>query len=176
MSREREEDRLEFVDRLPRSIEPERDLWPEIAAELRTRRARPSRFPTLRLSAPLLAAAALAVVVVSSTVTAVLLRRDATTVLDRPRPSSAVLTIEAQYAGAVEQLTAGLEARRASLDPHAVAVVEENLRIIDEAIREARVALGDDPENPDLGRMLQSAYANKLDLLKRATRLEEVET
>ncbi len=47
-------DRLEdLVKRLPRRVEPERDLWPGIAAQLQPRRRRAPRVPLYRFAAAL---------------------------------------------------------------------------------------------------------------------------
>lgn len=52
------DDRLEdLVKRLPRRLEPERDLWPQIAAQLRPRRRRVPRVALYRLAAVLAAVA-----------------------------------------------------------------------------------------------------------------------
>jgi hypothetical protein len=47
-------------------------------------------------------------------------------------------------------------------------VVEENLRVIDDAIDEARAALARDPANGFLYRHLDRTMTKKLDLLRRA--------
>ncbi len=51
-------DRLEnLVKRMPRHIEPARDLWPEIEAQLQPRRRRAARMPLYRLAAVVLVVA-----------------------------------------------------------------------------------------------------------------------
>jgi hypothetical protein len=53
-------------------------------------------------------------------------------------------------------------------------VIERNLQTIDEAIRQARQALEDDPANPYLNSYLVDSRRRKLDLLRRATQLASV--
>ena len=62
-------------------------------------------------------------------------------------------------------------ARRTELDSGTVEVLERNLRIIDEAIRQSREALARDPNSPFLGRALTSALDRKLELLRTAAML-----
>jgi hypothetical protein len=61
--------------------------------------------------------------------------------------------------------------QRETLDPRTVVVIERNLRLIDEAIRQARAALDADPANTYLNSHLADARRRKLDLLRRATSL-----
>jgi hypothetical protein len=48
-------------------------------------------------------------------------------------------------------------------------VVERNLAIVDQAIREAEAALASDPGNAALEQMVLARYVQRLDLLRRAT-------
>ena len=80
---------------------------------------------------------------------------------------------DAQYDAAVADLERALQSGRGRLDETTVAVVEENLAIIDRAIAEARSALGTDPSNGYLSGHLMQARRRKLDLLLRATALTE---
>lgn len=80
---------------------------------------------------------------------------------------------DAQYDAAVVDLEHVLQEQRQRLDPRTVIVLERNLRIIDEAIREAREALAADPANAMLNAHLASARRRKLDLLRRATTITE---
>jgi hypothetical protein len=149
---------------LPRSIEPAEDLWPAIHGRLASPGERPGRIAVPRWG---LAAAALLLIALSSGVTAVLLR-------PAPRAASATLDVsalEAQYAAVSEDLTGALEKARARLEPATLATIERNLRIIDAALAETRLALAKDPGNPVLGQMVVAAWRQKVDLLRRATAL-----
>lgn len=171
------------IEDLPRSIEPPHDLWPDVAPRVRASRdAIPAsghlrRHPTasVRLRLPATAgalAAAIALVVISSAVTFMLVRQAGPPArLATGSTASSVPRVAVHYQAALEDLTAALNARRAELDPELVRVLEENLLLIEEAIREARAALALDPGNPLLTRMLETTYATKLDLLRRAARV-----
>lgn len=182
---------------LPREIAPPRDLWPGIAARLRERapaeepsdegvvvdfRAR-SRQPAWRRWAPL-AAAAMVLVVLSSGITAMLMRAGGETPVavvqvpvptaDAARPTSALAAFrptEREYLGALETLEGELAARRDQLSPQTIATIEENLRIIDQAIAETRDALESDPGNAELPLLLSGVYRKKVELLQSAIQI-----
>jgi len=168
---------LAEAGRLPRSVTPPRDLWPGIAGRLRPRAVptvtarQPA--PNYRLPAWLLAAAAVTLITVSSGVTALLLRRggpvsQTTQLATLP---AGLLDLERDYVGASAEIERVLAEQREAMPPEAVAALERSRRVIDDAIREARAALALYPENPDLSRLLWATYQQKLDLLRRATRL-----
>jgi len=185
------------TEALPREIAPPRDLWPQIAARLGEREGRAgaagatvvavdfragSRRRGWTRWAPL-AAAAVLLVVLSSGITAHLMRARgaaplaAVRVSDPPasaRPLSALVAFrptEIEYLGTVEALQAELDTHRDELAPQTVAIIEENLRIIDQAIAEARAALERDPSNADLPILLSGVYRRKVDLLQSALQL-----
>jgi Putative zinc-finger len=80
-----------------------------------------------------------------------------------------------QYDAAVADLEKMLEKGRGRLDKSTVAIVEQNLEIIDRAIGQARQALEADPANSYLSSHLVEARRKKLDLLRRATALTETD-
>ncbi len=150
---------------LPKELPPERDLTEEIAAQTWDSRERlpgaglidASATKRPRGSSPWwsgqglkLAAAAVALIAITSTVTTVLVRDrtandDASaTVADAaisesPASSEASfvrdMDVENQYASAISDMIAALEANRDQLPPETVQLIEENLQVIDEAIR-----------------------------------------
>lgn len=61
--------------------------------------------------------------------------------------------------------------RRGELDPQTVAVLEENLALIDRAIAESRAALASDPASQFLAAQFTRAYSSKLTLLRDAATL-----
>jgi hypothetical protein len=75
------------------------------------------------------------------------------------------------YDDEITRLHGVLEARRDQLDPATVATVEQNLRIIDNAIRQARAALVKDPHSQMLNEQLDRTLAKKTELLRAATLL-----
>ena len=177
---------------LRRDVEPERDLWPAIAARLRSRdrstTAGPSSVaagrwwhsPGFRLAA----AAALA-----AAVTLVLARgwgeRQPVGAQDPPRAeAAAVAAREMELALASEEARAedgllqvredllrAIAIRREEIDPATREVVDRNLAIIDRAIGEIHQALEADPRNGELGLLLASAYQREVELLQQITRI-----
>jgi anti-sigma factor RsiW len=91
-------------------------------------------------------------------------------------PEGAIATVsfaDAQFDAAVADLERVLASQRDSLNPRTVLVLERNLQIIDDAIREAREALAADPANALLNAHLAGARQRKLDLLRRAASITE---
>jgi hypothetical protein len=118
----------------------------------------------------MLAAAAIALVVVSSVVTLGVVRRDAGIIRLADRSVVVVgefADLEAEYQGASEELLRAVRRGEVQLSPWTLTVLERNLRIIDEAIQEARDALAGDPANEALRHMVLGTYRQKLDLLRR---------
>lgn len=165
---------------LPRSIQPSRDLWPDIDAALVGARLRDRSLWSLRY--PLAAAAAL-LIAVSSTLTILLHDRGPE---DRPgmtetrsargptagaQLASEWWAVEEEYLRATAELLDALQAARSDLSPATLELIERNLRIIDTAIQESRSALAADPANRDVVRLLASGYEKKLELLRYANRL-----
>lgn len=176
---------------LPREIAPARDLWPGIAARIQSgvpaeppanviradfgaaRRYRGSTVWVIRI------AAALALVVISSSVTAWLLRGPVPVAtlpqrVVQPQTTTSLAAfapMEAEYRSAVETLSIELAARRQQLSPETIATVEENLRIIDQAIAEARAALRANPANAEIPLLLSGVYRQKVELLQNAVQL-----
>ncbi len=170
------------VEALPRAVEPARDLWPGIAARITASNVVPGEFPgRARRRVPLAAAAAAAAILVAATavVTAVRgrgARPSATAGLQSSEPgavqaSLALADARSTYETARTQLLAALAARRGSLSPATLRVVDDNLRIIDRAVREMEDALARDPGNADLPALLVAAYRQEIDMLQRAAAL-----
>jgi len=164
---------LKAAAALPTSIAPPRNLWPEIAARLEgAAPARNIRRIPWRRWAPL-AAAAVLLVAVTATLTYQLARRPVVAAA-RPAPPvarPAGFSADHDFVVAAEDLERVLREERDRLSPETVAVIEQNLALIDAAIAEARAALAADPANADLRALLWGAHRQKLDLLDRATRL-----
>jgi len=74
-----------------------------------------------------------------------------------------------QYDRAVADLEGMLRDQRDRLDPRTVVVLERNLAVIDDAIRQAQEALDADPANTFLNSHLADARRRKIELLRRAT-------
>jgi hypothetical protein len=167
---------------LPQSVEVPPEVWTRIGGSI----AGSSMGPASRAwwhSPRLLAAAAVGLVATSSGLTALALR-DASpaspvaSAAVRAEPEMTVLPVslraaERKYLASVEELALLLEERRGSLSAKTIAVVERNLADIDIAIAECRAALASDPANAALADVLTSSYRHKVELLRRATQLEE---
>jgi hypothetical protein len=159
---------------------PQRDLWTGVRARLEPRR---KQF-TFTLSQ--LAVAATLLIAVASGVTYLASHRPVLTGGGQPQPVIQAYGIEgpdsgvkivpanfadAQFNAAVEDLERILREERGRLDPRTVLILERNLKAIDAAITEARMALEQDPANPFLNSHLADARRRKLDLLRHATEL-----
>ncbi len=70
------------------------------------------------------------------------------------------------FASEINQLQSVLIERRSQLDPQTVKVVEDNLRLIDTAVKRARSALAKDPASGFLTRQLDNALQKKVELLR----------
>lgn len=75
------------------------------------------------------------------------------------------------YDSEITTLHHALEARRGQLNPSTVAIIEQNLSVIDEAIRQSRDALAKDPNSRLLNDQLDRTLAKKTILLRAAALL-----
>jgi anti-sigma factor RsiW len=101
--------------------------------------------------------------------------------VDRGRPSAdapadsirvePVGLADAEYDSAVADLQRAVRNGRGHLDPATIAIVEQNLKIIDRAIDQAKQAVMDDPGNSYVTSHLVETRRKKLDLLRRAAAL-----
>lgn len=76
--------------------------------------------------------------------------------------------------GEIQDLRSALERGRGKLAPETVQVLEENLRIIDRALSDARTALQQDPANRELREYFAGSVQRKLDMVKRSAELAGV--
>jgi hypothetical protein len=101
----------------------------------------------------------------------------------RPRPGSVApaapalrlasnkLSAEATYDIEISRLRKIVDRRRGELDSSTVVVLEKNLKIIDDAIAQCRMALKKDPASAYLNESLTDALDNKVQLLRTAAGL-----
>lgn len=175
------------VAELPSEIRPARDLWPGIERRIRGEGApveagddpAAERLEGAFWARPsLLAAAALVLVVLSSGITALLLPGGRTVVtlpgearsVSEGAALARIRDAESEYLRALEGLVDELERSRDDVSPETLMVIDKNLEIIDEAIRQTRTALEFDPDNRELASLLTSAYERKVELLRRVDR------
>ena len=97
--------------------------------------------------------------------------RPAGTLASGGNPTAAVAITELPYDGEIRRLQSALVERRTQLDPATVSIVEENLKLIDTAVRQARAALSRDPASGFLSGKLNNALEKKIELLRRAALL-----
>lgn len=138
-----------------------------------------------------LAVAAVALVTVSAGVTWTLARSDSAAVVANGTPAnvtpvervaapdaatsatlaasttSPIVALDTLYGQEIAKLHLAADASLGLLDSTTIEVVQRNLDIIDNAIRESRAALAADPNSGFLLDQLDRAYERKVDLLRR---------
>ena len=165
---------------LPGEAKPDADLWPGIRQRILRSNVVHGYFEGLppRAWRPAVAAAAGLLIIVSTALAGYLLgRRSAADEAQAPRTRSVQLDpaaphslfiMETEFAEARQDLLKLLEQRKDSLTPKTLAMIQDNLRLIDQSLSEIRIALEQDPANPDLARLLAATYRGGVDLLQRA--------
>lgn len=149
---------------------PQNDLWPRVSWQIRAKR----RFS---FTLPQLVAASLALMLLSGGM--VWLARLGGDRTDLPAIGAAAPDLDprvvaparfavSHYDDAIVDLQEALAEQRDKLDPETVRVLEANLKSIDVAIEQCRIALAGDPLNPYLSEHLVAAKKRKLGLLRRA--------
>ena len=166
---------LESAASMPRTVEPDQDLWSGIRAQIDQRKVVPLRkgapawFGPVRLTAVRAVAAAAGIALLSVVSTIVVMNfigtgTDETTSVQRTPP--AVAAMVAGYEATANELMSTLAERRATLPPDVVAQLERNLRIIDAALAETKEMLVQDGENETLRALLVAGYRHKLAVLE----------
>jgi anti-sigma factor RsiW len=175
---------LAHAEALPEEKMPARDLWAGIATRIRDGNV--VRGPASWWRNPAALAAAAAVVIAVSG--ALLVRPGGTRPSSAASPSAegvrqlaAVTTSQAglreaerEYARATADLMQVLEAQRPSLSPETARTIEENLKIIDQALAQVRAALEKDPTDARLAHLLTTTHQKKVDALQRIVRLNRL--
>ena len=170
---------------LPREITPPESAWNRIAQQIEIdSRHRGSRRNNRALwqRPAFLVAAGLALVAVSSITTFVVLdardRERAPQVASIKRPTAAspatlaeFTARENDYIATVNSLSQTIESAHVELAPETIVKLKQSIRIIDDAIIEARRALAADPSNKALIEMLSTSYDQKVDLLRRTAEM-----
>jgi anti-sigma-K factor RskA len=171
---------LTEASQLPNEIAPERDLWKDIALRMGKREGLPAvkrrtGFSALRYA---LLAASLAAMFLGGIYFARMNGGETTEIsqtaglyMTGEDPVADLAALNAEYANARTVLVQALDDSRDRLSPETVAVLDENLAVIAQAVGEIRAALEKDPGNQRLIRSLVAAYDQEVDLLKRASQL-----
>ena len=164
-----------------RDAAPSRDLWSGIQSRITEQPAKKTSGITFTL--PQLAMAASLLIAVASGATWMIAHPPAAQTTEPviqaygvPEDETEGKIVQANFAdaqfnAAVDDLEKILREERDRLDPRTVLIIERNLKAIDDAINEARMALNNDPANPYLNSHLADARRRKLDLLRHATTL-----
>lgn len=175
------------TSRLPRTVEPRRDLWAGIERRLESswrQRWRSGTWFPGQLWHPASLAAAAAVVALGlglwlwrgeplSTRAPDATRATApAAVIDdegRNQTRAELARFEDGMLLAHQDLLTAVQSRSDRLSPETQAAVEENMRIIDQAIGQIRTALEEDPLNQRLNMQLAAQYQHEVHLLKRVS-------
>ncbi len=172
----------EALDRLPRDVPPDRDLWPAIATRLEPAVVEPPRAAKSGAWTGQIAAA-LALVAVSSLITAALIRRhDGTPVAQVPAQAASdaqvvpaafgpTYSLSPEYQIAHRQLSALLQQRIGRMPPAAREKLEVNLGELRHAAIEINAALAGQPGDPLLEELLLNTYQEELSVLAAANQL-----
>ena len=156
---------------LPAEIDPSKDLWSAVKSQIGEERSAPSRFSFFNRPKYALAAAALFVLVTAGSL---LLPR----MIERGMGSIewmmtewqigqiTTAAMERQYLGAIEELSYAVAERRAAVPESALAMIDQNLRVLDDAIEESRSALWNNPSDRELQSILSTVYQQKVELLQ----------
>jgi hypothetical protein len=164
--------------RLPRDVEPGRDLWPAIACRLaEDESAAAPQAPARAGGVWRQAAAAVVLVALSSATTYVVMG----TRTPEPERIAAVELVQHELnaarflpAGYVEtraELSAAFSDSLGRLSPQTRDVVEANLRDIERSLAEIGAALARDPGNATLQQLLVAASTQELEYLDEVRRL-----
>jgi hypothetical protein len=168
-------------------VPPAEDLWPGVAQRIKAG-SRPLASTATRrfaFSLPQLAAASVLLAVLSGWLAVRVLSPAA----EAPgRTGSATSSSSAggapivpvafndeQYDAAIRELQQTVERGRSRLDPETIATVERNLRVIDEAVEEARRALAADPASEYLNGYVIETRQRKLELLRHVAALTQTD-
>lgn len=166
---------LEAVRELPTSIMPERDLWDGIARRIEPPRERavrtPRAFHRLGSRLQIARAASLAISLAAAGYAGWALRSNPVREAPALRGPESTAPFEGDYRDSLSVLTREFEEKKGMLEPKTIAIIEQNLRIIDLAIQTSRAALDADPASAALAETLSVAYETKVDLLRQVTQI-----
>lgn len=177
------------IARLPKAVEPRRDLWPDIEARLDAGAAdgdarRVTRYAWWGAAAAAVCAAALLpqllreAPVSNDPVPMATVPETSTTGLDTAGQQlrlrdAAVTSMEPgpEYRAARAELLALLEGRLAELAPEDREIVVRNIETIRRALEEIDGALQDNPDDPLLQELMLQTYQRELDVMARVNGL-----
>lgn len=150
--------------KMPRSIEPTRDLWPDIATRIAPA-AKPHTHRWWGIAAAIVIAVGAAAAGLTLHPTAPADRYAAT-------PSAPSPAAEAEYFGARARFAAAAVRNSTGMAPDTRAVLLHNLAIIEKSMTNIRQALARDPNNLQLRRLLYQLYQDEAALLNAAQQVQ----
>ncbi len=160
---------MKDAGRLSRSIAPERDLWPDIEAAIQEPKSSGGSTPWLYQ-----AAAVVLLVAGSSGVTYFAMQGEEPAPVVAPQDlfyERAAFgnnySLGPGFTDARGGLASKLEAQLEKLPPEDRANVEQNLKLIRDAIEEINAELAKDPNNAQLQALLLKTYREELTLMRR---------
>jgi len=89
-----------------------------------------------------------------------------TAALASRRIATPATSSELAYGEEIQRLQKGITDRRRELDPATVSIIEQNLKIIDAAVKQSRAALARDPKSGFLADQLNNVLDKKVELLR----------
>lgn len=149
------------------------ELWPSIRSRIDQSKVVPLGAPARKRSFTARHFGIVGGLVAAAVIAAIVLRPSRTIPPDSVgRDSAAAVTTVADSATAYEDEARALlnrfEVQRAMIRPEAAQSIDRDLKVIDEAIDELKLAIANDPKNPALRQLLASSYRQKVEILKRA--------
>ena len=160
---------IQDAARLSRSIAPERDLWPGIEAAIQEPKSSGGSPPWLYQ-----AAAVVLLVAGSSGVTYFAMQDEEAPTVVAPQDLfyeraafGNSYTLGPGFTDARGGLASKLQTQLEKLAPEDRAEVEENLRLIRDAIDQINAELAEDPDNAQLQALLLKTYREELTLMRR---------
>lgn len=167
---DRDDDALRAaLAKMPRSIEPARDLWPGIAARIAPA-ARPGTYRRWGIAAAIAIAVGTAAAGLALRPTTPTNRYAVTPAVNAPAATSPAT--EADYFGARARFAAAAVRNSTGLAPNTRAVLLHNLAIIEKSMGNIRQALARDPNDLQLRRLLYQLYQDEAALLNAAQQVQ----
>jgi anti-sigma factor RsiW len=170
----------------PTKIPPPEDLWSSIRARIESGKiaaiaggpSGPAPTQPWWASTGAALGTAAVLVLVTATITAILLSPEPQVVAPGTSSGPIVAPVNApvqvsmliaNYEGLTNRLAQEFARLRHRLPPEAVASVEGNLRVVDEALAEIQEVLDQEPDNAALLQLLATTYRQKVSVLEHAT-------
>lgn len=169
MTTENENRLMADAAKLEKSIAPSRDLWPDIEAAIAAPREtrRTPRFAQAAAVALLVGASSLVTYTLTKPGTSVSPVATLSELTFRPASFGGEYQLSTEYKQARYDLRARLDSELERLSPEARTDVEQNLKVIENAIAEINAALEREPDNALLQELLIRTYRDELAVMQK---------